>query len=71
MEKKELKSLISKAFAANEYPGDWCLKGSTEGDESYRVEAEFKGKKDWQALDSKFLDSAPDGLSSALSFFSD
>jgi hypothetical protein len=71
MKKQELKALIAKAFAANKYPGDWCLKGSTEGCEPYQVEQEFKGKKDWQALDSKFLDQAPGGLASALSFFSD
>ena len=71
MEVEELKALISKAFAMNEYPGDWCLKGSTEGDEPYRVEAEFKGKTDWQSLVPGFLDEAPCGLGSALSFFSD
>jgi hypothetical protein len=62
MEKQELKSLSSKAFASKKYPGDWCLKDSTEGDGPYRVEGEFKGKKDWQALDPKSLDKAPAAL---------
>jgi hypothetical protein len=51
-------------------PGDWCLRGSNEGDEPYLLEEEFKGKTEWQALDPAFLDQAPDGYSSALSFFS-
>ena len=60
-----------QAFAAVRYPGDWCLRGSNEGNEPYLVEQEFKGKTDWQALDSDFLDQAPGGYGSALSFFSD
>ncbi|MDD2806419.1 MAG: hypothetical protein PHV33_12770 [Elusimicrobiales bacterium] len=66
-----LKSKIAQAFSDVEYPGDWCLKGSMEGDEPYRVEKEFKGKTDWRVLDPEFLDRAPGGLGSALSFFSD
>jgi hypothetical protein len=62
---------IASAFAAVEYPGDWCLRGSNEGDEPHRVEQAFKGKKDWRALDPAFIDRAPDGFASALSFFSD
>jgi hypothetical protein len=66
-----LKALIHQAFADVEYPGDCCLRGSNEGDEPYLLEREFSGKSDWRALDSGFLDQAPDGYSSALSFFSD
>jgi hypothetical protein len=62
---------IRSAFAAAEYPGDWCLRGSNEGEEPYLLEKEFKGKTDWRVLDGKFLDQAPDGYGSALSFFSD
>src|ERR1700687_5966157 len=62
---------IASAFAAVEYPGDWCLRGSNEGDEPYLVEEAFKGKTDWRVLDPTFLDRAPDGYASALSFFSD
>ena len=35
------------------------------------MEQEFKGKSDWRLLDSQFLEQAPGGFSSALSFFSD
>ena len=66
-----LATQIATAFAAVEYPGDWCLRDSNEGDEPYLVEREFKGKTDWRALDPAFLDQAPDGFASALSFFSD
>jgi hypothetical protein len=62
---------IVKAFAAVEYPGDWCLRGGNEGDERYLLEQEFKGKIDWRTLDPAFLDQAPGGFASALSFFSD
>jgi len=67
----EVVAEIRRAFAPNEYPGDWCLKGSTEGDEPYLLEKEFKGKTRWDELDAEFLDQAPDGFASALSFFSD
>lgn len=67
----ELIDKIKKAFSDVKYPGDWCLKNSTEGQEPYLLELEFKGKTDWQTLSPDFLDRAPDGYSSALSFFSD
>ncbi len=66
-----LKQMIRGAFCDVVYPGDGCLKGSCEGDEPYLLENEFKGKTDWTILDSAFLDQAPDGYASALSFFSD
>jgi hypothetical protein len=66
-----VKAIIRAAFERVEYPGDWCLRGSNEGDEPYLLEQEFKGKADWRALDPAFLDQAPDGYGSALSFFSD
>jgi hypothetical protein len=66
-----VKAKIRAAFAGVEFPGDWCLRGSNEGDEPYLLEQEFKGKSDWSALDVAFLDQAPDGYGSALSFFSD
>ena len=62
---------IASAFAAVEYPGDWCLRGGNEGDEPFLLEKEFKGKTDWRSLDPAFLDRAPGGFASALSFFSD
>jgi len=68
---ESLKYLIRGAFAQVEYPGDWCLRDSNEGDEPYLVERDFKGKTDWRTLDPAFIDQSPDGLASALSFFSD
>lgn len=50
MDKDELKANISEAFSGIEYPGDWCLKGSTEGKEPFLLENEFKGKTDWRVL---------------------
>lgn len=70
-DKETIKEQIRSAFAHVEYPGDWCLRGSNEGDEPYLVERDFIGKTDWRALDAEFIDRAPDGLGSALSFFSD
>jgi hypothetical protein len=70
-DKETIKDQIRSAFAHVQYPGDWCLRGSNEGDEPYLVERDFKGKTDWRVLDAAFIDQAPDGLASALSFFSD
>lgn len=68
---RQVSQLIKTAFGPNEYPGDWCLKNSTEGKEPFLVEKEFKGKTDWTKLGASFLDQAPDGFASALSFLSD
>lgn len=62
---------ITEAFADVQYPGDWCLMGSNEGDEPFATAEAFKGKTDRYAIAPKLLDEAPKGLSSALSFFSD
>ena len=62
---------ILSAFRSVQYPGDLCLRRSSEGDEPFLLEDEFKGKTDWRVLAPEFLDQAPDGFSSALSFFSD
>lgn len=61
---------IHEAFVDIEYPGDWCLRGSNEGEEPYLVEEDFKGKTDWRVLDGAFLDPAPKGYATALCFFS-
>ena len=66
-----VKALIRNAFANAEYPGDGALRGSDYGDEPYLLEEEFRGKTHWQTLDADFLDQAPSGYASALSFFSD
>jgi len=66
-----VKARIREAFAAVEFPGDWCLSNSREGTEPMLLEREFKGKDDWRSLDPSFIDQAPDGFGTALSFFSD
>jgi len=66
-----LKAQIQDAFSAVEFPGDWCLIDSREGSEPALLEQEFKGKHDRMALSAEFIDQAPNGLSTALSFFSD
>ncbi len=43
-ERRTLKALIREAFADVEYPGDWCLRDSDEGEEPALVEREFTGK---------------------------
>jgi hypothetical protein len=70
-DKERIVEQIVAAFAAVEYPGDWCLRDGNEGDEPYLLEAEFKGKADWRVLDPMFLDQSPVGYGTALSFFSD
>ena len=70
-DKETVKQQIRAAFTRVEYPGDWCLRGSNEGDEPLWVERDFKGKTDWRTLEPGFIDQSPDGLASALSFFSD
>ena len=61
---------IQQAFADVRYPGDEHLTDSTYGEEPAALQVDFQGKDDWQALDDVFLDQAPDGWGSALSFFS-
>ena len=67
---EELKSQIREAFSRAKYPGDDNLRGSDMGDEPFRVESAFRGKDRWQTLEPEFIDRAPEGLGSALSFFS-
>lgn len=62
---------IHAAFANVEPPPPWCIVTSREGDEPALLEREFTGKTDWRTLPSNFIDRAPDGFGSALSFFSD
>jgi len=69
-DKEAVIAQITSAFATVEYPGDESLIGSNQGDEPFLLEEEFKGKTDWQALNPTFLDQAPGGFASALSFFS-
>ena len=69
--REHLISLIHEAFKKARYPGDDDLTRSRYGDEPFLLVQEFTGKTQWQVLDSKFIDLAPDGFASALSFFSD
>lgn len=62
---------IERAFADVVYPGDDDLTDSTYGEEPEALKEAFRGKTDWRTLASAFLDQAPDGWGTALSFFSD
>ena len=68
-ERAQLKDQIRHAFGEVPRPANSEIRDSSEGDEPYLLEKEFSDKKDWQSLDARFLDQAPDGYSSALSFF--
>jgi hypothetical protein len=67
----ELIEKVKMAFASVEYPGDRDITRSTYGAEPEALKREFIEKKDWRVLDAKFLNQAPEGWRTALSFFSD
>ena len=62
---------IERAFADVQYPGCKDLTDSSFGEEPTALVNDFRGKTDWRQLDIEFLNQAPDGWGSALSFFSD
>ena len=66
---KFLVEKIEVAFADVVYPGDDCLTDSF-GEEAEALEVEFRGKTSWKELAPDFLNKAPGGWGSALSFFS-
>jgi hypothetical protein len=68
-----LKAQIRLAFSNVEAPPHWCLVSSYEGEEPMLLEKEFGAVLDrhWDELPHAFLDQAPGGYGSALSFFSD
>jgi hypothetical protein len=68
--REALREKIRRAFANTPRPDNSRLRDSNEGEEPYLVEKEFSDKQDWRTLDAAFLDRAPDGFASALSFFS-
>jgi uncharacterized protein (TIGR00725 family) len=68
---ERIKALIMNAFAAVERPANWALRGSHEGEEPFLLEKEFADKPDWRTLTAEFLDQAPGGYGSSLSFFSE
>ena len=65
-----LKAQVREAFAETPPPDPCSLRGSSEGDEPFLLEEEFRDVPDWRLVDTFFLDQAPDGFGSALSFFS-
>lgn len=67
----QLVEKIEQAFSDVAYPGDHDLTGSSYGDEPAALERDFRGRTDWKQLDKAFLNQAPDGWGTALSFFSD
>lgn len=73
MDADAIKTRIRLAFSNVESPPHWCLVSSNEGTEPALLEKEFGAVLDrrWDELDPAFLDQAPDGFGSALSFFSD
>jgi hypothetical protein len=44
-----IKSTIRSVFDDVDFPGDWCLRGSNEGEEPRLLEREFRDKVDWLA----------------------
>lgn len=67
---KELIDKIDRAFAEVPYPGDDDLTDSKYGEEPAALIDEFRGKVDRKELDAAFLNQAPDGWGTAVSFFS-
>ena len=70
-ERERIKEQIRRAFASAQRPPNGALHGSIEGDEPLLIEEDFRDQHDWRGLDADFLDQAPKGFASALSFFSD
>jgi len=68
-EPKLLKEAVRRAFGKVERPPTGALHASGEGQEGQLLEEDFQDKQDWRALDAAFLDQAPGGFGSALSFF--
>ena len=60
---------VRSAFSSTVYPGDDHLTDSF-GEEADALEVAFRGRTDWRALDAAFINQAPGGWGSALSFFS-
>lgn len=61
---------IEEAFSDVEYPGDASLTDSAYGEEPEALIEDFRGKDDWKTLNPAFLNQAPQGWGTALSFFS-
>jgi hypothetical protein len=65
-----LKAQVTRAFATTPPPAPSAIRNSSEGDEPFLLEAEFREVPDWRRLEASFLDQAPNGFGTALSFFS-
>jgi hypothetical protein len=70
IDRDRLEAEIRTAFEATPPPDPRHLRGSSEGDEPFLLEAEFRHVPDWRQVEIGFIDRAPDGFGSALSFFS-
>jgi hypothetical protein len=67
-----IKETIRRAFTTATRPAPGAIHESIESDEAGTLlEADFAGVTDWRDLNAGFLDQAPAGYGSALSFFSD
>ena len=67
-----IKTQIRAAFVTAPRPPAGSLHMSEQSEEaSTLLEADFAGRESWQHLDASFIDQAPDGFGTALSFFSD
>jgi hypothetical protein len=69
-ERERLKAEVREAFAATPPPDPSAIRGSSESEEPFLLEDEFRGVPDWRQLEVSFIDRAPDGFGTALSFFS-
>jgi hypothetical protein len=65
-----LEAQIREAFEATPAPDPARLRGSGGGEEPLLLEAEFRHVPDWRQVNASFIDRAPNGFGSALSFFS-
>jgi len=62
---------IDSAFSQVHFPGEKSIViGNLKDDEVINTRIVFEQEKDWRLINSTILDTAPNGLASALSFFS-
>lgn len=67
----QLIELFKCSFTEAKFPGIHNLSRGYQTDEPEAVKREFSDKHDWRTLEPDFIDRAPMGMASALSFFSD
>lgn len=67
----QLIELFKSSFTEAKFPGVDNLSRGYQTDEPEAVQREFSDKHDWRTLEPDFIDRAPMGMASALSFFSD